>query len=705
MQTLIYGADSAMRAALRRVLAARGHDVHLAADSDAALDAFRAEGPRLVVLSEVTDASLALCRRLRAETRAAHDADPPHLALPSPVIVAVFDDASRERLQEVFDAGADDCVTGTASAARLNTRFAFVEHHMHARDATQARQTSAQEEAREAAVQREAAAEEATERLEARIRQQAIVAEIGRRALAGAELDVLFTYTARAVADALDVDFCKVMEHRPDAPLPPEADAEACDPADRLVDDHGEAGDLVVRASVGWSTPYRGLATACACGCSQAGYTLRTGEAMLVEDFAKEKRFEVPGVPGDEEVVSGLTVLVGGGAQPWGVLGAYATERRLFTGDDVHFLRSVANALASAVERDRAEAALRESEAKAHAILNTTVDGVITIDARGRITSFNPAAEAIFGYDEDEIVGENVKLLMPDPYREEHDGYIRSYHTTGRRRIIGIGREVTGLRKDGSTFPMDLAVSEVRLDDRILFTGIVRDITERRRLEQELLSVTEQERRRIGQDLHDGLGQMLTGLGLLSQNLARQLEKKGIEQAEDAAEITELLREADQYARDLARGLTPVDLDASGLLTALQRLANNAERLFGLECDFKASGEPLVHDSTAATHMYRIAQEAVSNAVRHGGAHALDIALAAGQDHIRLRIQDDGEGFAPGEHDGPGMGMRIMNYRARIIGGTLEVHSQPGHGTTITCTLPRTAYASGDGDGEALAEA
>ena len=129
---------------------------------------------------------------------------------------------------------------------------------------------------------------------------------------------------------------------------------------------------------------------------------------------------------------------------------------------------------------------------------------------------------------------------------------------------------------------MDLAVSEVELGDRTIFTGIVRDISERRRLEKELLNASEEERRRIGQDLHDGLGQMLTGIGLLSQDLARELEAEGHERADDMAEITEHIKEADQYARDLSHGLIPVDVEANGLTEALRRLAQNAERLFNV---------------------------------------------------------------------------------------------------------------------------
>ncbi|MFO1496964.1 MAG: PAS domain S-box protein [Verrucomicrobiota bacterium] len=130
-----------------------------------------------------------------------------------------------------------------------------------------------------------------------------------------------------------------------------------------------------------------------------------------------------------------------------------------------------------------AEAALRESRERMRALLATAVEGIITIDERGLIESINPAAEQVFGYKAGEIVGQNVSLLMPSPHREEHDHYMSNYLRTGRAKIIGIGREVAGRRKDGTTFPMDLAVSEVRLADRRLFTGFIRDITERKRAE------------------------------------------------------------------------------------------------------------------------------------------------------------------------------------------------------------------------------
>src|SRR5437764_236017 len=177
-----------------------------------------------------------------------------------------------------------------------------------------------------------------------------------------------------------------------------------------------------------------------------------------------------------------------------------------------------------------------EAVERLRSVVNHVLDGIITIDHRGSLTTFNPAAERLFGYSSSEVAGQNVKVLMPEPYHGEHDGYLANYLRTGQAKIIGIGREVVGRRKDGSTFPMDLAVSEVRLADRRLFTGFVRDITERKRLEREILEISHREQLRIGQDLHDGLSQQLAGIGVMCEVLEQKLATKAKAEADRASE-------------------------------------------------------------------------------------------------------------------------------------------------------------------------
>ena len=337
--------------------------------------------------------------------------------------------------------------------------------------------------------------------------------------------------------------------------------------------------------------------------------------------------------------------------------------------------------------RKRAEAALRDSEERLRAILETAVEGIITIDERGIIESLNPAAESIFGYQAHEVVGKNVKVLMPPPYRDEHDAYLVNYLRTGRGRIIGIGREVVGLRKDGAVFPMDLSVSEVRLAHKRLFTGFVRDISDRKRLEKEVLQISELEQRRIGQDLHDGLCQQLAGIELMSEVLEQNLSRKSKTEAAQAARIAEGIRVAIGDTRMLARGLSPVGVESNGLMSALQELASNTGKLFHVACRFECPQRVLVRDHAAATHLYRIAQEAINNAIKHAKARQIAVRLTAQGNQANLTVSDDGCGFVANPEKTSGMGLRIMKYRAGIIGSTLEIRRANGGGTLVSCAF------------------
>ncbi|MFO8231181.1 MAG: PAS domain S-box protein [Longimonas sp.] len=640
MNTLLVGPDTDSRRALARALERRQYAVTSVPNTEAATQAVETALVELVVLCTPGGSATSW-----VEARRNSGADM--------LIMAVAPRASRQRIHALFAAGVDDCIVTLSDGSHLDVRLNTIEQYHHARP-----------------VHRTDSSDVSTA-----THAQAVVADVSRRALSETDLDVLMAYVAHVVPVLLGVDTCKILEHQP------------------------EQHAFTLRAGSGWAREYIG--TACIPErydgmLSQAGYTLASDTPVVVPD-PKPTDFTFPPLLADHGMQSGISVAIASSPEPFGVLGAHAHAPQSYSDQAMFSLQAIANVLAGAVEQTRTKRALQVSEANARAILETTVDGIITIDAEGHIESFNKAAEDIFGYDADAVIGKNVRILMPEPYHDEHDNYLQRYHETGEQRIIGIGREVTGKRKDGSTFPMDLAVSEVERHDRITFTGIVRDISERRRLEQEILSISEQERRRIGQDLHDGLGQMLTGTGLLHKNLADQLQREDHPMAEEAAEITDLIRDADQYARDLARGLTPVDLEASGLSEALRRLSDNAQRLFDVHCVFEETGTTLVHNSQAATHLYRITQEAVSNAVRHGKAERIRIILAGGPHQVRLRVHDSGSGFDQERAQNGGMGLRIMKYRARIIGGTFDVSTAVGEGTTVTCTLPRTADAPSSG--------
>ncbi len=217
-----------------------------------------------------------------------------------------------------------------------------------------------------------------------------------------------------------------------------------------------------------------------------------------------------------------------------------------------------------------------------------------------------------------------------------------------------------------------------------------RQMAQRKRLEQELLEVTEQERIRIGQDLHDNLGQQLTGIALLTRSLEETLKEKRVPQARDARKIEALVNQAISHTRELARHLTSVGLVRNDLPAALKGLASQVKTTFKLSCRFQCRGAlPLPLQEAEARQLYNIAQEAVTNAIKHGRATRLQLRLLSRPDKVDLVIRNDGLPFAPQPHQpGPGMGLRIMHYRASVIGAWLEIRPNRNGGTTIACSLP-----------------
>ena len=331
-----------------------------------------------------------------------------------------------------------------------------------------------------------------------------------------------------------------------------------------------------------------------------------------------------------------------------------------------------------------------EVEARLKAVFNTAVEGIVTIDEQGVIDSINPAAEAMFGWGPGELLGRNISTLMPEPYRSRHDGYLHQYRETGHRRVIGVGREVFGRRKDGTVFPVDLSVGEFAVSGRRLFTGILRDITERRRLQSEVLRISEMSQQRIGQDLHDDLCQQLAGIEFLAQTLASRLHESGRPEAASADEVARLVRSATEYTRNLSHGMSPLRPGADSLVSALEELAVRTARHFDIQVDFHCPNPVLFPEPQVATHLYRIAQEAVSNALRHGKARRVEIHVAQRDHECQVMVRDHGKGMPARLPKSAGMGLRIMQYRAGIIGGSLSIQRHPSGGTAVACTVPIT---------------
>jgi signal transduction histidine kinase len=225
--------------------------------------------------------------------------------------------------------------------------------------------------------------------------------------------------------------------------------------------------------------------------------------------------------------------------------------------------------------------------------------------------------------------------------------------------------------------------------------ALVREMAERQRLEEEILQVSEREQRRIGHELHDSLCQHLTGTALAGQVLGERLAAKSLPEAADADKVVELVEEGITLARNLARGLYPVEMEAEGLMAAFQDLADNLTKGARVRCIFECEAPVLMHDDAAATHLYRIAQEAVRNAIQHGKPKRIGITLAEQNGLVTLTVEDDGVGVPETAQKSGGLGVQIMAHRAAMIGGSFAIEPAPTGGTIVTCSIPKAIATSG----------
>jgi PAS domain S-box-containing protein len=338
-------------------------------------------------------------------------------------------------------------------------------------------------------------------------------------------------------------------------------------------------------------------------------------------------------------------------------------------------------------ELKQAEGALDRERNVLSVLLDTLGALVVVLDPQGRIVRFNRACELTSGYSFAEVQGRCIWDLFLVPEEMESFQAIfaelqtaripKEYETYwvtragGRPRIAWSSTVLP--RSDGSA-------------EYIIATGI--DVTEHRHLQKTVLEISSREQRRIGQDLHDGLGQHLTGIAFMSKVLERKLAEKELPDQADADKILKLVNEAINKTRELARGLLLVVSDAHGLMSALKQLSGEVEDLFRVACRFDCDKQVLIEDVNLATHLYHIAQEAVNNAIKHGHARRMVIALSSAMGSGTLTVSDDGAGFPEVPAADSGMGLHIMRYRASMIGGVLQVGLNAQGQTMIACKFP-----------------
>lgn len=303
-------------------------------------------------------------------------------------------------------------------------------------------------------------------------------------------------------------------------------------------------------------------------------------------------------------------------------------------------------------------------------------DGVVSYSAEtARILGLpdSPRQCSIDEFHSNTLAADRLSMLyaLEDALREARP-FEMEYRTRNAAGVVRYLHSMADVEHDGKGKPVRLI-------------GSIQDVTEHRELEETILNIGESVRRTIGQELHDGLGQHLTGMGFVAKTLEFRLSEKGLAESADAARIVQSVTAAIEQTRTLAKGLFPVELDENGLLPALEMLAGNTRKLFGIECAFQSGNLVLSFAKDEAIHLYRIAQEAISNAIRHGKASRVAISLLPTDGGINLTISDNGISIPPGvlvEHRG--MGLRIMEYRARLIGATLRIGKAPRGGTIVS---------------------
>jgi PAS domain S-box-containing protein len=321
------------------------------------------------------------------------------------------------------------------------------------------------------------------------------------------------------------------------------------------------------------------------------------------------------------------------------------------------------------------------------AILDTVAALVVVLDHEGRILRFNQACEFTSGYAMHEVQGKCFWDLFMVPDEAER---FKAVFEVLKTDLLPQHHQTSWITRHGDqrliAWTSTLLPGSLETSNYIIVAGI--DITERKQLEKAILDISAREQRRIGQDLHDGLGQHLTGIAFMAKVHETRLAEKASPEAEDAAKIVRLVNEAIHKTRELARGLLPVFSDAQGLMSALQLWAVEVEDLFRITCRFQCEKPVMIHDESMATHLYHIAQEAVNNAIKHGDPGEILIQLSARPDRGRLVIRDDGKGITDAVSDSPGMGLHIMKYRSGMIGGAIEIRRTAPRGTVVTCTFP-----------------
>ncbi|MDF1657781.1 MAG: PAS domain S-box protein [Verrucomicrobiales bacterium] len=324
------------------------------------------------------------------------------------------------------------------------------------------------------------------------------------------------------------------------------------------------------------------------------------------------------------------------------------------------------------------------------AVVESAPNGIVVVSQVGLITMVNQRAEEMFGYSRDEFMEMSVDQLVPNRFRGAHPSRREGFHSHPKKRAMGAGRDLYAVRKDGGEFPVEIALTPLPEGDENHVLASIVDITQRKRLEVEIVRISENEQRRIGQDLHDDLCSQLSGIGCLTKVIEQKLASENPEEAALVKKVTEMVGQAGIRAREIAKGLVPTVLETKGLSRAIVDLVSRQQDLYGIKCEVKLKVSSRLDEqlpSHVAVQLYRITQEAVANAIKHSDCDSILVELKLIEGSLELSIRDDGKGMQPND-ESEGMGFFTMKRRAEVVGAALAVSAAISDGTEIKCSLP-----------------
>lgn len=322
------------------------------------------------------------------------------------------------------------------------------------------------------------------------------------------------------------------------------------------------------------------------------------------------------------------------------------------------------------------------------AILESVATGVIVSEKDGCIVLTNRKAQEIFCYTSKEFTKLNIKDLVPKSSRHQHDEHRAGFFRSPGERHFGKGRELRALRKDGSEFAVEIGLNPLPIMGRELVLSSIIDVTDRKNPESALLRVSEEQQRKVGQDIHNDLCSQLFGIGCLTQVLEERLVQGNLEDAEMVRKIGELVGNAGTTARQIANGLVPSVLENRGLTSALEERIDTNRITYGIDIRLTVSEEDAISKISQETcvQLYHIAQEALTNAIRDSGAERISVQLSMKDSRLEMKIEDDGKGF--NEKNGKkGKGFTTMRRRAKLILADLSIQASADDGTLIHCSV------------------